>query len=157
VFLATLVAIRAGELRDPTRLARFIYGIARNRIYSAIRQLTLSRVREVRGGANGLDSYELYNVPGSTPSPYALLENSERVWEIKRALMILCERDREIITRFYLQEETAEQVCTEMNLTATQFRVFKSRAKAVLTRSVRRRSASQELGRLARQKLALAS
>ena len=157
VFLATLVAIKAGELRDPTRLAGFILGIARNLIYSAIRQLAVSRVREVGGDSNGLDSYVLYNIPSSTPSPYALLENGERISEIRKALATLCERDREIITRFYLQEEKEEQICAEMNLTATQFRIFKSRAKAVLTRGVQRRSASLELGRLARQKHAVAS
>jgi len=157
VFLATLVAIRAGELRDPTRLAGFILGIARNLIYSAIRQLAVSRVREIGGDANGLDSYVLYNIPTLSPSPYALLESGERISQIRQALGTLCERDREIITRFYLQEEKAEQICAEMNLTATQFRIFKSRAKAVLTRGVQRRSASMELGRLARQKHALAS
>ena len=60
------------------------------------------------------------------------------------------------MTRFYLQEEQANQICTEMNLTATQFRIFKSRAKAVLTRVVRRRGALLELGSLVRQKLTLA-
>ena len=156
VFLATLVAIRAGELRDPSRLAGFIIGIARNLIYGAIRQLAVSRVREVGGDANGLDSYVLCNIPALAPSPYALLETSERIVEIRQALATLCERDREIITRFYLQEETAEQICADMNLTATQFRIFKSRAKAVLTRGVQRRSASVELGRLARTRHAVA-
>jgi RNA polymerase sigma-70 factor (ECF subfamily) len=157
VFLATLVAIKAGELRDPTRLAGFIIGIARNLIYSTIRQLAVSRVREVGGDANGLDSYVLYNIPALSLSPYALLENKQRIDEIKQALATLCERDREIITRFYLQEENAEHICADMNLTATQFRIFKSRAKAILTRGVQRRSASQELGRMTRLRPALAS
>jgi RNA polymerase sigma-70 factor (ECF subfamily) len=42
----------------------------------------------------------------------------------------LSERDREILTRFYLHEESQEQICGEMNLTETQFRLLKSRAKA---------------------------
>ena len=39
-------------------------------------------------------------------------------------------RDREILTRFYLQEQTQEQICSEMKLSETQFRLLKSRAKA---------------------------
>jgi RNA polymerase sigma factor (sigma-70 family) len=42
----------------------------------------------------------------------------------------LSERDRDILTRFYLQEETQEEICEEMELTETQFRLLKSRAKA---------------------------
>jgi DNA-directed RNA polymerase specialized sigma subunit len=39
-------------------------------------------------------------------------------------------RDREILTRFYLMEQSQEEICIEMNLSETQFRLLKSRAKA---------------------------
>lgn len=45
-------------------------------------------------------------------------------------LKTISKRDREILTRFYLHEETAAQICREMSLTETQFRLLKSRAKA---------------------------
>jgi len=45
-------------------------------------------------------------------------------------LRSLPDRDREILTRFYLDEQTQEQICEDMNLTETQFRLLKSRAKA---------------------------
>ncbi len=38
--------------------------------------------------------------------------------------------DREILTRFYLHEQPLQQICDEMHLTDTQFRLLKSRAKA---------------------------
>src|SRR5450759_4271126 len=38
-------------------------------------------------------------------------------------------RDREILTRFYLREQPQAQICLEMDLTETQFRLLKSRAK----------------------------
>ena len=38
-------------------------------------------------------------------------------------------RDREVLTRFYLHEQTQEQICAEMGLSETQFRLLKSRAK----------------------------
>jgi RNA polymerase sigma-70 factor (ECF subfamily) len=39
-------------------------------------------------------------------------------------------RDREILSRFYLDEQTQEEICDEMDLSETQFRLLKSRAKA---------------------------
>jgi DNA-directed RNA polymerase specialized sigma24 family protein len=44
-------------------------------------------------------------------------------------LRSLSDRDREILTRFYLDEQTQEKICKEMRLTETQFRLLKSRAK----------------------------
>ena len=38
---------------------------------------------------------------------------------------------REILDRFYLQEQSAGQICREMGLTKTQYRLAKSRAKAL--------------------------
>jgi RNA polymerase sigma factor (sigma-70 family) len=45
-------------------------------------------------------------------------------------LRSLSERDREILTRFYLDEQSQETICREMDLSETQFRLLKSRAKA---------------------------
>jgi DNA-directed RNA polymerase specialized sigma24 family protein len=39
---------------------------------------------------------------------------------------------REILERFYLREESPEQICQKMSLTEIQFRLAKSRAKSRL-------------------------
>lgn len=49
---------------------------------------------------------------------------------VERALSALSERDREILVRVYLKEQTPEQICREMALSETQFRLLKSRARA---------------------------
>lgn len=54
----------------------------------------------------------------------------QRTQLLKRVLDELCNRDREILTRFYLYEQSQDQICLEMALTETQFRLLKSRAKA---------------------------
>jgi DNA-directed RNA polymerase specialized sigma24 family protein len=41
-------------------------------------------------------------------------------------------RDREVLIRFYLKEQTQDEICRDMDLTPTQFRLLKSRAKARL-------------------------
>ena len=47
-----------------------------------------------------------------------------------RVLLGIAKRDREVLIRFYLQEQSSTQICRDMKLTATQFRLIKSRAKA---------------------------
>lgn len=54
-------------------------------------------------------------------------QRSELVLSILRKM---ASRDREILTRFYLEEQPLEQICEDMSLTDTQFRLLKSRAKA---------------------------
>ncbi len=42
----------------------------------------------------------------------------------------LTARDREILTRFFLLVQSEDEICAEMGLMETQFRLLKSRAKA---------------------------
>ena len=54
----------------------------------------------------------------------------QKVELMLEVLRSLSARDREILTRFYLDEESQESICQEMGLSETQFRLLKSRAKA---------------------------
>jgi RNA polymerase sigma factor (sigma-70 family) len=65
-----------------------------------------------------------------TWNPEQSLASRENVALMSRVLESLSRRDREILVRFYLQEESQDQICREMELTETQFRLLKSRAKA---------------------------
>lgn len=65
---------------------------------------------------------------GGAPEERSLAD--ERRGLVETVLAGVGPRDREILTRFYLREQTQEQICTEMGLTETQFRLLKSRAKA---------------------------
>lgn len=61
------------------------------------------------------------------PERQAMVHQKAELME--KVLRSLSRRDREILTRFYLKEQTQEQICEEMSLTETQFRLLKSRAK----------------------------
>ena len=61
-------------------------------------------------------------------------------------LKTISARDREILTRFYLQEQSQEQICQEMSLTETQFRLLKSRAKAKFGELGKRRLERKQAG-----------
>jgi hypothetical protein len=52
---------------------------------------------------------------------------------IKAVLEQLSKQDREVLTRFYVQELSQGQICSEMGLTDTQFRRVISRARARFT------------------------
>ena len=54
----------------------------------------------------------------------------QKVEVMLEVLREMSPRDREVLTRFYLREQSQEQICRDMRLTDTQFRLLKSRAKA---------------------------
>ena len=54
----------------------------------------------------------------------------QKVEIMEQVLETISTRDREILTRFYLYEQSQEQICREMGLNDTQFRLLKSRAKS---------------------------
>jgi DNA-directed RNA polymerase specialized sigma24 family protein len=66
---------------------------------------------------------------------------------MKQALKQLSYREYDMLTRFYLREQSPEQIQEEMRLTPTQFNLLKSRAKAKLTDLVRRKVSRDRLNR----------
>ncbi|MBA4182141.1 MAG: sigma-70 family RNA polymerase sigma factor [Anaerolinea sp.] len=123
IFLAVLESIRNGTLHSPDRLPGFIRTVVRRHVATAIN-------RAVDERRDQLDITEQWSIAGLdlTPEQHAICR--ERAGLIRRTLEELSGRDREILTRFYLYEQTAEQICDEMGLNSTQFRLLKSRAKA---------------------------
>lgn len=121
-FLHVVDAIKRGTLREPERLMGFVRTIV-NRV--AIQHIdTLVRRRREANIDNAAP------IVDSRQDPTDVLSLSQRKDLIQRVLSELSERDREILRRFYVEEESVEQICTAMDLTSTQFRLLKSRAKA---------------------------
>ncbi len=122
-FVVVVQAIRRGELREPDRLMGFVRTIVRRQVAAHIDYNVNHRVEP-------LDAERGFKVADYTTNPEqkAMLEQKEKL--VRKVLEELSGRDREILTRFYLHEEPQEQICQEMNLSDTQFRLLKSRAKA---------------------------
>ena len=122
-FVLVVEAIRNDELRDPERLMGFVRTIVR-------RQVAAHIDRAVHRRRDDLDPEASIRLadPRANPEKSAIFR--QRIQLIRRVLEQLCPRDREILTRFYLHEESQIQICSEMTLTETQFRLLKSRAKA---------------------------
>jgi len=123
VFVVVLTAIRTGQLREPESLISFARGVMRRHVAGCIREL--SKRRQQDSSVRTPDE-----IAADHHSPEELVLHQERTEIAHRALKRLRRRDREILTRFYLSHQTEEQICREMSLTCTQFRLAKSRAKA---------------------------
>lgn len=122
-FVVVVQAIRRGELREPQRLMGFVRTIVRRQVAAHIDKVVHSRREQT-----DLDSTVRVADPGHNPEETAIFR--QRTQLIRKVLNELSARDREILTRFYLHEQSQEQICAEMQLSETQFRLLKSRAKA---------------------------
>jgi len=121
-FIITIEAIRKGMLREPERLMGFIRTVALRRVSEYIEQAMFRRNRTV-------DAAD-YLIRDQRLSADQMLMARQREEIAREVLEELSAHDREVLVRFYLQEQTPERICREMHLTGTQYRLLKNRAKA---------------------------
>jgi RNA polymerase sigma-70 factor, ECF subfamily len=133
-FLVIAQAIRRGDLREPERLMGYVRTVVRRQVAAHIESAVHSRRTEIE-----LDPAIAMADRQSTPEQIAIDRQHEDL--ALRMLNSISRRDREILVRFYLEEQSQADICREMKLTETQFRLIKSRAKA-------------RFGELGRQRLA---
>lgn len=122
IFVIVVQAIRRGELREPERLMGFIRTVMRRQVAAHI-NLAVHNRREQLDLELGVSLAD----QSIDPEESAIVRQKAKLMEV--VLSGLSARDREILTRFYLYEQPQEQICREMQLTETQFRLLKSRAK----------------------------
>jgi RNA polymerase sigma-70 factor (ECF subfamily) len=120
VIVTLLEAIRDGRIRAPERLLGFVRTLTRRRVCLHIRSNIRSRNYFVPLGA-----MDFASPPEQSPEAFIVKRESREAME--RILRVLIARDREILMRFYFEEQEMEQICREMKLTSTQFRLYKSR------------------------------
>ena len=143
-FVIVVECIRRGELREPERLMGFVRTVARRQVAAHIDGVVHTRRRE---SVFGFD--KVVADPHRNPEEAAILH--ERAELLDRVLSELEDRDREILTRFYLNEQGQDQICSEMALTETQFRLLKSRAKARFGELGKKMLAPHHLGLVCRR------
>ena len=132
VFLIVVNAIRRGEVREPERLMGFVRTVVRRQIAAHIDRAVQNRKDQV----DVESGIRLVDVR-LNPEEGAIEKQKAELME--GVLRGISRRDREILTRFYLQEQPQEQICLEMDLTETQFRLLKSRAKTRFSELGRRK------------------
>ncbi|MGD0771892.1 MAG: antitoxin Xre/MbcA/ParS toxin-binding domain-containing protein [Candidatus Solibacter sp.] len=124
--------IRKGEILEPGRFMPCVRTLIR-------RQAADWRAR------SPLDVDPVEDLMDQRPEPERLAIKKKRFNQALEILSGLSQRDREVLRRFYLQEEPAEEICRALQLTETQFRLIKSRAKARFAELWRRRYDSMGL------------
>jgi DNA-directed RNA polymerase specialized sigma24 family protein len=138
IFVDVVMAIQQGQLRDPERLMGFARTIARRKVSLYIDAAASDRRNLVEiGSLFGLAC------PGATPEQEMVSREQREL--VRLTLARLSEREAEILSRFYLQEQTETQIRSEMDLTHTQYRLLKWRSKAHFEQLSRKHLASRNL------------
>ena len=121
-FLTVLAAIRAGQVREPARLAGFVRTIAQRQVAGYIAEA-------MRRRSEAADPEEELLAPDESPDPEQEMMLRERREFVRRLLLALPEIDRRILSLFYFEGRPAEQICRQLKISETQFRLRKHRAK----------------------------
>lgn len=123
VFLIVLQAIKKGDLREPERLMGFVRTVIQRQVTTHINKAVRHRKEWVSPRVRAAVSDHRQN-----PEEVAIVRQRREI--MAKILNSVSARDRDILIRFYLREQSREVICREMNLTETKFRLLKSRAKA---------------------------
>jgi RNA polymerase sigma-70 factor (ECF subfamily) len=124
-WIAVMQALETGQLREPSSVAAFALTIARRK--AAQQSENSNRTRDKAVDLRVLEAQSDDEII-----------RKQQVQIMAAMVHKLRPLDREILKRFYLKAQTKEQICAELNLTETQFRVRKSRAKTVVQEAGRK-------------------
>lgn len=123
-FVIVAQAIRNGELREPDRLMGYVRTVVKRQIAASIELA----VQQRRSRVDFEDT--LFSVSDWRENPEKSFFVQQRSEIARRVLQGISRRDRDILNRFYVLEQSPDQICADMGLSYTQFRLLKSRAKA---------------------------
>ena len=136
-FLVVVDSIRAGELRDPSRLMGFVRTVVKRVASATIEQ-------QVQNRREPLDEERTAAVADSS-NPEGTVFFQQQVQLIREVLAIMPVRDREILRRFYFEEQPQQEICDDLGISLSQFRLMKSRAKSRFGELGRKRLQSRGL------------
>jgi len=131
-FAIVLRRLRRKPLEDPELLTSFLRQTARNLLMVANRRRRRRLETEVEGAT--LEDF-------IDPAPGQLMRvlREEEGALVRRAIAgVRSMRYRQLLSRFYLEEEAKERICEEMGLTAVHFNRVLFRARRNLLRVVSR-------------------
>lgn len=123
-FVIVAQAIKNGELREPERLMGYVRTVVKRQIAASIDIAVQQRRHRV-------DFEEsMFSMSDWRENPEHSVIVQQRAEIARRVLNGVSRRDRDILNRFYVLEQSQEQICADMGLSYNQFRLLKSRAKA---------------------------
>jgi len=121
-FRVALEKVRAGAVRDPERLSGFIASLARNLIIQHFRRAEIRQVSRTEIADR--------DVVDRSPSQLQRLIVEENAAAVRQVLEELpSERDRQLLTRYYLRGEAKDEICAALALTSQHFNRVLFRAR----------------------------
>lgn len=122
-FRLVIEKVRRGELREAERLPGFVSGMARNLFLGSVR-------RGVRRGKWHADSEATETAPDPAPGQLQRLLARERAALVRQVLAELKnDRDREILTRYYIADEDKDVIRRDLELSDLHFNRVLFRAR----------------------------
>jgi RNA polymerase sigma-70 factor, ECF subfamily len=118
-----LEKIRRAEVREPERLAGFIRSTARNLFIADRRkEARYSPLSEGEEGASPLRA--------PTSAPYDRVAAKEEARQVQQILSELrFDRDRQLLIRFYLRDDSKEEICADLEIEPERFNLLLYRAR----------------------------
>jgi RNA polymerase sigma-70 factor (ECF subfamily) len=121
-FRIALEKIRRGDLREPEKLAGFVCNLARNLVIAHYRRSPLEDSLD--------DNHVKVLVPVHKPTQYTDLESKENARTVRAVLdEMKLPRDRELLFRYYIAEESKDKICVDLRLSSLQFNRVVDRAR----------------------------
>jgi len=122
-FRIVLEKIRSGDIREPERLSGYIRSVAKN--------LVIEHFRRVARQERLTDNEEAVKLLAtSAPTQLERLLQKEKAGIVRQVLREMRnERDVQVLLRYYLAEDTKEQICADLRLTSPQFNLVLHRAR----------------------------
>lgn len=122
-FRLVIEKVRAGELREAERLPGFVSSMARNLFLGSAR-------RSGRRQKWQEDPEATETAPDPAPGQLARLLAQERATIVRRVLTELKnDRDREILSRYYIADHDKEEICRDLELSDLHFNRVLFRAR----------------------------
>ena len=146
-FRVVLEKARAGEIREPEKLAAYVHGTARNLFLAEGRQGARLRLS---GDAAAMA--EAGRGPATDPAPQLrrILRHEEANLVRKLLGELRFERDRQVLVHFYLSDRTKQEVCSDLGVDPGSFKKILFRARERLRelweRSEKRQRFEESMG-----------
>lgn len=122
-FRLVIEKVRGGELREAERLPGFVSSMARNLFLASVRRS--GRRQKWHGDAETTET-----APDPAPGQLTRLLAQERAAAVRQVLAELKnDRDREILSRYYIADEPKEDICHDLELSDLHFNRVLFRAR----------------------------
>jgi RNA polymerase sigma-70 factor, ECF subfamily len=122
-FRLVIEKVRGGELREPEKLPGFVSSMARNLFLGSVRRG--GRRQKWQGNPEAAET-----APDPAPGQLTKLLARERAAAVRQVLAELrIDRDREVLSRYYIADEDKEDICRDLELSDLHFNRVLFRAR----------------------------